>query len=78
MDVSTAFKTARNNAAQRCHSDAHHYQSLKAAARWAHMSGYVRKTLAQYGFKTVKAHDASLAEARAAFVAACKIEVIAL
>ena len=79
LDLVKATKTAQTNAAQRFPTDARfHYQNLKSVAKWAHMQGYVRKALNQYGFRTVREHDAALTEARNAFVASCKIEVVAL
>lgn len=77
-DLPTAEKTARTKAAECFNCEGFHYQSLKAMAKWAHAMPRVREILKQTGFKSVKEHDAALAAARAAFVAKCKIEVVAL
>lgn len=76
-DVATARKTAENNIPFHG-GDRFHYQSLKAMAKWAHMQVQVRKILKETGFKSVREHDAARSAARAAFVAQCKIEVVAL
>jgi hypothetical protein len=77
-NLPTAAKTARTNAAQRFYAERTYHQHLKPLARWAHMQGYVRGKLKEYGFKTVREHDAALTDDRNAFVATCKIEVVAL
>ena len=81
-NLPTAEKTARTKAAECFYMDpaaqGFHYQSLKAMAKWMHAMPRVREILKETGFKSVREHDAALAAARAAFVAKCKIEVVAL
>jgi hypothetical protein len=79
MNRQTAEKTARGTAAQFFRVGVlYHYQALRPMARWAHMQGRVREILRATHFKSVREHDAALADARAAFVATCKIEVVDL
>jgi len=78
-NLPTAAKTANAKAASMFNGgEAFHFQALKSLAKWAHMQQYVGKQLRRYGFKSVREHDAALTAARNAFVATCKIEVVAL
>lgn len=81
-NLPTAQKTATAKAAEMFRTTQEslnfHYQALQAASKWAHAQPMIRAKLQKLGFKSVREHDAALAAARSAFVATCKIEVVAL